>query len=271
MRYTHNVSGRILLTAVVAALLILVIVLFGMAGNTPSDHFALTDAVTASDVHTQSVPVIVTTVEEQTFGKLITFGDSHVARGVWQPAVIEHFDIQEHINLGIGSSTVAVNDGATQLPFVAEERISEIKKEDPDTVIIIGGTNDVHLETPLGTPDELSKTLNEKDKTNFYGAYSYLLETLLEWKPSLNILICTIPHGKYDTYHPVKYSDVSSAIQTIAEYYTLPVADIYNDCGIDTKNLSKYSDDGIHYNVSGNEKVSALMISILSEAFINSK
>lgn len=198
-------------------------------------------------------------------GTLVTFGDSHVGRGIWQPDVIEYFTVKEHINLGIGSSTVAINNSATQLPFVSEERINEIKTASPDTIIIIGGTNDVHLDTPLGTVAELSKSISEKDITTYYGAYSYLIETLLEWKPTLNVFICTIPQGIYDASHTVKYSDISNAVESIGDYYSLPVVDIYNDCGIDTSNLDEFSDDKIHYNAEGNKKVSDLMIAIITE------
>ena len=205
------------------------------------------------------------TTEKYDLGTLVSYGDSHVGRGLWQPAVIEYFDVENHVNLGLGSSTVALNDSATQLAFVTEERIQAIKDANPDTIIIIGGTNDVHLDTPLGTTTELTKNIMEKDLNNFYGAYSYLLETLLNWKPTLNIFVSTIPHGTYDTYHDVKYSDISTAIKNIAQHYSLPVVDIYNDCGINSENLSEYSEDGIHYNELGNEKVSDLMISVIKE------
>ena len=200
--------------------------------------------------------------------KLVTFGDSHVERGEWQGAVLNHFNIESHVNLGIGSSSVAENESATKLPFVDASRISEIKNENPDTIIIIGGTNDVHLDTPLGDVSELTKTLENKDKTNFYGAYSYLLETLLTWKPTLKIIVCTIPQGYYDISHTVKYSDISNAIKNIALHYSLPVADIFSECGVNKVNLSTYSDDLIHYNALGNERVSSLIIATIGNSYM---
>lgn len=194
-------------------------------------------------------------------GKLVSYGDSHVSRGMWQDAVIEHFGIKNHVNLGIGGSTVAINDKATVPPFVDEVRIDTIKGEDPDTVIIIGGTNDVHLETPLGK-------IGSGDKNTFYGAYTYLIETLLTWKPSLGIILCTTPQGFYDNIHPVKYAEVSKAIREIAEYHSLPVADIFAECGINKINLAKYSDDLIHYNEDGNKRVASVIINTIRRSYL---
>ncbi len=196
---------------------------------------------------------------------LVTFGDSHVARGLWQQKVIEQFGVEKHINLGIGGSTVAVNEEATVLPFVDDARITAIEDANPDMIIIIGGTNDVHLHTPLGSMSDIAK----KDKTTFYGAYGYLIETLLEWKHSLQIILCTTPHGFYDNIHPVKYSEVSEAVREIAKHYSLPVADIFGKCGINKVNLATYSDDLIHYNELGNERVSALIANTIKGGYFD--
>jgi lysophospholipase L1-like esterase len=198
---------------------------------------------------------------------LVTFGDSHVARGEWQQKVLDYFGIKNHVNLGIGSSTVAVNSNAERLPFVHDERISAIKQADPDTIIIIGGTNDVHLRSALGTISDLNGSVDEKDKTTFYGAYGYLIETLLTWKPSLQIVLCTTPQGHYDTIHPMKYSEVSQAIRDIAFFYSLPVADIYGKCGINKVNLTTYSYDLVHYNEYGNARVASVIIDTIKGSY----
>lgn len=203
--------------------------------------------------------------------KLVTFGDSHVARGLWQSKVLDHFNIKNHVNLGIGGSTVAINGKASALPFVDDERINAIKGENPDTIIIIGGTNDVHLETPLGNIDELGKDVDNKNKSTFYGAYGYLIEVLLTWKPALQIIICTTPQGFYDNMHPVKYAEVSQAVREIASHYSLPFADIFAKCGINKINLATYSDDLIHYNDKGNDRVASLIIGTIEESYLINK
>lgn len=199
---------------------------------------------------------------------LVSFGDSHVARNLWQQDVVDYFGIAAHVNLGVGGSTVASNSKATVPPFVDAERIAAIEAEAPDTLIIIGGTNDVHLETPLGTVDELKKDLAEKDQTTFFGAYGYLLETLLTWKPSIQIVLCTTPQGYYDTMHPTKYAEVSQAIREIANHYSLPLADIFAGCGINKVNLATYSDDLIHYNELGNARVASVIIGAIKNSYI---
>lgn len=204
-------------------------------------------------------------------GKLATYGDSHVARGVWQQYMIEYFGIQYHTNLGIGSSTVAVNAKATKPPFVDNERIAEIVDENPDTIIIIGGTNDVHLETPLGTIKDLESDIESKNKSTFYGAYGFLIETLLKWKPSLQIVLCTTPQGYYDSIHPLKYAEVSEAIKNISFFYSLPVADVFGECGINKINLTTYSDDLIHYNELGNKRMASVIIETIKKCYFSKK
>lgn len=200
---------------------------------------------------------------------LVTFGDSHVSRGLWQQAVIDYFRIPSHLNLGVGSSTVAINSTSSQLPFVDNTRIQEIKDSNCDAIIIIGGTNDVHLETPLGTNEELLKISENKNKSNFYGAYSYLIETLLTWKPTLKLIISTIPQGFYDISHPVKYVQISNAIKEIAFHYSLPIVDIFGSCGINKVNLNTYSSDKIHYNQIGNNRVSKIVIETIKKSYID--
>ena len=199
---------------------------------------------------------------------LVTFGDSHVGQGMWQSKVLSAFGIENHTNLGIGSSTVAINAKADKLPFVDATRIQAIQDTDCDTIIVIGGTNDVHLETPLGTSAELGKTVAEKNKGTFYGAYSYLIETLLAWKPTLQIVLCTTPQGYYDSTRPAKYADVSRAIRELAEYYSCPVADIFGKCGITKANLSAFSGDLIHYNQNGNDRVADLIIATIKNSYL---
>ena len=203
--------------------------------------------------------------------KLVTYGDSHVAQGLWQDAVVTYFNISSHTNLGVSSSTVAINSSATVAPFVDATRIAGIETADPDTIIIIGGTNDVHLETPMGTRSELSASLNNKNKNTFYGAYSYLIETLLTWKPTLKIIMCTTPQGYYDSMHTTSYEEISNIIKDIANYYSIPVANIFGDCGINKTNLSTYSNDLIHYNSTGNKRVSKLIISTINNNYVKYK
>ncbi len=200
--------------------------------------------------------------------KLVTFGDSHVARGSWQDRVIEHFNITEHLNMGVGSSTVASNPNAEKEPFISLNRIEQIKNADPDTIIIIGGTNDVHLETPLGTSQELSMNTDTKDTNTFYGAYGYLIETLLSWKPSLQIILCTTPQGYYDQIHSLTYREVSNAIEDIAKFYSLPIADIFGKCGINKVNLTTYSDDLIHYNDLGNDRIASVIVDTIEHSYL---
>jgi lysophospholipase L1-like esterase len=234
-------------------------------GNIPDNakYIALTNYDSSYKHENKTISFIInpTVKSASSLGKVVTFGDSHVERGLWQSEVLAHFNVVEHENLGVGSSTVANNSSATVESFIHSSRINAIKSADPDTIIIIGGTNDVHLNTPIGS-------MESTELTTFYGAYKYLIETLLAWKPELNIFIATTPQGTYDTTHTVSYEKISESIKEIGNHYSIPVVDIFGRCGINKKNITKFSDDSIHYNQLGNDRVAKLMISTISNSYI---
>ena len=146
---------------------------------------------------------------------------------------------------------------------------------DPDIVTILGGANDLAADIPIGDKSQLSALLSVKDKNTFIGAYSYIIETLLAWKPALRIVILgtTWAHmdGK-DYSDTVTYTDYSNASRTVAEYYGLPFVDLHGNCGFNQFTMEDepyniYSSDHIHPNDAGGKIIASLVDKVFDGLF----
>lgn len=134
-------------------------------------------------------------------------------------------------------------------------RCTEMDKS-ADINIVLGGTNDFgHGDAPLGTPDD-------RTPDTFWGACHYLFRTLIETYPTATNVICTplhrlnedVPTGdrKAEPVGTLKtYVDI---IRTVAEFYSLPVCDLYAISGLQPRVPSiqeRYIPDGLHPNDEG--------------------
>ena len=198
---------------------------------------------------------------------LTTYGDSIVFRNGWQPAIVEKFGFN-HVNLGIGSTSMALHSEveSTYPCMVNAGRIQGVKDSNPDLLVIMAGTNDCHYGVAIGDNSQFSLGLDSKDKTTFKGAYSYLIETLLTWKPTLRMLLMTPMHSSYETGDR-DYNTYSQAVREVAEYYCIPVADTSKESGISKFNYNTYTSDGIHPNDTGCEIISSIVGSKIRDMF----
>lgn len=190
--------------------------------------------------------------------RFTSFGDSITAQGMWQSYVKDYFSLI-HTNLGIDSTTVAyVADRETTYPcFTNASRIQAIKDSNPDIITILGGTNDAHLLTPVGTTPSISRDITRLDKTTFKGGYAFLIETLLTWKPTLEIVMLSPMQSGYMT-NP--YSTYVNAAKEIADFYALPFVDLYKESGISYYNINTYTSDSLHPNAVGGKRIANMTI-----------
>lgn len=197
----------------------------------------------------------------------VSYGDSIVEQNKWQPFLIDSFGFS-HTNLGISSTTVAyVPDREDKYPcMVNSDRMEAIKAADPDLIVIMGGTNDAHLSIPFGDEAELSEALEDKDITTFYGAYSFLIESLLEWKPTVHIVLMT-PMSHDSRWNVPYYDDYAEAVRRIAEYFAIPVADTNREGRISRFDASTFTEDGLHPNIEGGRIIASVVASKIVSLF----
>lgn len=140
---------------------------------------------------------------------------------------------------------------------------------DANVVVIFGGTNDFgHGDAPMGTIDD-------KTPDTFYGALHYLYSNLLEKYPDAFIFVIT-PLHRFDENNPRgegrKQSDgpllreYVKVIREVADYYSLPVLDLFANSGIYpviTSNKEKYTADGLHPNDFGHAVIARRIIDFI--------
>ncbi|MCL2322294.1 MAG: SGNH/GDSL hydrolase family protein [Oscillospiraceae bacterium] len=200
-----------------------------------------------------------------------SYGDSITYLNSWQPYVCNNFPDLDHTNLGINGTTIAHIPSLEKiLPcFINETRLNNVKASNPDIITILGGTNDCAHQVAIGDDSEFSKPMDEKNKTTFKGAYSFLIETLLEWKPSLTIVLITTIHSPYDSIFSIKLADYAKATIDVAKYYSLPCIDVFGKSGINLSNIYEYTYDGIHPNDAGGQIIAGMVIKEFDSLLVN--
>lgn len=128
--------------------------------------------------------------------------------------------------------------------------------DDADAVVVFGGTND------FGHGDARIGGFSDRTPDTFYGACHYLFSGLIKKYVGKPIVIMTPLHrinelrnigsGKGEPYGTLKeYVDI---IREVAEYYSLPVLDLYAVSGLQP-NVPEIKEafvpDGLHPNDAG--------------------
>ncbi|MBQ2742388.1 MAG: SGNH/GDSL hydrolase family protein, partial [Oscillospiraceae bacterium] len=119
---------------------------------------------------------------------------------------------------------------------------------------VFGGTNDFgHGDAPIGE-------FSDRTPATFYGACHDLFTRLIEKYPGKPIVIMTPLHRSNEDEVRVKHG-VSVTLKTyvniireVAEYYSLPVCDMYKNSGLQPRVpiiQEKFIKDGLHPNDDG--------------------
>jgi lysophospholipase L1-like esterase len=196
-----------------------------------------------------------------------SFGDSITFREEWQGFVVSDLGLV-HTNCGIGSTAVA---GAGATAFWQAVRLDAIKAANPDVITILGGANDLAQNILIGTDAEFTKDIWLKDTNVFKGAFSYIIEDLLTWKPSLRIFILTTTWAHNDGKNlwaanggavttGLTYTDFANACKDVALYYGIPIVDLHGECGFNKMTNDTYLPDDIHPNSLGGKRIAELVV-----------
>jgi len=204
--------------------------------------------------------------------KWTSFGDSITNYGLWQLSVARHFGLV-HTNLGVPATALGGAVNATYPCFWEPARILAVKNSDPDILTILGGANDQAHHIFLGNPDtQFAAAVGSKDCTTFYGAYSFIIETLLAWKPALRIFLLTTTWGSVisvpDGTTGLTCYDYAEATRQVGKHYGLPVADLAADQGVNAQTYTLLLADTIHPNSVGAARISSLVKSKIESAYL---
>lgn len=188
-------------------------------------------------------------------GDSITEGVGVSAPEKAYPAVLKgKYGLAEVRNYGISGTRFARQHKPTvanprfDLDFCS--RVCEMD-EDADIVVVFGGTND------FGHGDAEIGSFSDRTPDTFYGACHTLMRTLIERFPASVIVFMTPLHRAVEE-QPGKLplSGYVSIIREVAEYYSLPVLDLYKSSGLQPQLpviRERYVPDGLHPNDAGAE------------------
>ncbi len=165
-------------------------------------------------------------------------------------------------NYGISGTRIARKKVPSQDPLFDQDYCGRYKlmDDDADMVFVFGGTNDFgHGDAPLGE-------MSDRTPDTFYGGLHYLYTGLLNKYPAAKIVIITPLHRAFEETANFKLKDFVNAVREVAEFYSLPVLDLYANLGINPKVpiiKETYMPDGLHPNDAGYaliaEKVAAFI------------
>ncbi len=204
-------------------------------------------------------------------GKTINFLGDSITQGCGSEIAYPHIvkkllKLKEARNYGVSATHIS---GAYEDKFKdsAGSSLSFTKRclrmEPADLLCIFGGTNDFgHRDTaPLGR-------MADREDIGFYGALHWLIETVRKNYPQMEIVLftplhrCSDPSGEMNPYTGHTLLEYVEAIRAIAEYYHLPVLDLYQD-GPDPrrpKTKELLIPDGLHPNTAGHQLIAKELI-----------
>ncbi|MBQ4579045.1 MAG: SGNH/GDSL hydrolase family protein [Clostridia bacterium] len=154
---------------------------------------------------------------------------------------------------GISGTRLARQTKPSENPRHDLDFPSRVEEMDPDAdlIVVFGGTNDFgHGDAPFGD-------FSDRTADTFCGALHELYVSLLEKYTEAVIMVMTPLHRATESIpnmHGKVLKDYVDMIRRAAEYYSLPVLDLYAISGIQPAvpvMKDKYMPDGLHPNDAG--------------------
>ena len=214
-------------------------------------EFVFTSSYTASDtvnyvlvaefrdgVITKSNAAIRTVANEYKHGKkrLVCYGDSltwydgkQATWGAEQGTTIIGFEsyLRAYLNMSVQNLG---NSGET-LPQICARMASDAAARNCDMLMLMGGDNDDRHGVSVGT---LLPSGSAFDTTTTIGSMQNAIEAVLSDNPNVVILLATEPMGWCWNGSVLQRvdEDYPNAIRRVAEYYGLPLLDLWNISGV---------------------------------------
>ena len=199
-------------------------------------------------------------------GKIINFlGDSITEGAGASCAATRYTSVLKDIagladfrNYGIGGTRIAHQKTVTNEQYDLNDYCGRFDKMDDnaDVIVVFGGTND------YGHGDAAFGNFEDRTPDTFCGALHYLMRGLIEKYPTSLIVFITPLHRENDfipnALHGKTLKDYVDKIKLTAEYYSLPVLDLFSTGGIQPcipAQKAAFCPDGLHPNDAGNRKI----------------
>lgn len=195
-------------------------------------------------------------------GKKINFLGDSITEGmgcsdeskVYHQLIKNKYGLSEARNYGVSGTRIAKQIVPTVSNPVMDRyfalRAAEMDK-DADVITVFGGTNDYgHGDAPVGES-------SDRTPDTFYGALHDLYSYLISKYPGKPIFVLTPTHRDNENVpdsNGLRLCDYVKIIREVAEYYSLPVIDLYAMSGIqpEIKEIKeRYMPDGLHPNDAG--------------------
>lgn len=174
------------------------------------------------------------------------------------------------VNHGISGTRIARQTTPSLYPDHDRDFISRVDEldSDADVIMVFGGTNDYgHGDAPMGT-------MNDRTPYTFYGALHTLYTALISRFPEALIVVMTPLHRLNENAlvdengrrRAGTLRDYVNAIREVAEYYSLPVLDLYKESGMQPNVpviQEMYIPDGLHPNDAGHAVLKNMIYSFL--------
>lgn len=207
-------------------------------------------------------------------GKKIVFLGDSITEGIGCSSV-EHCFVEQIAatsgaickNFGVGGTRIAKQYEPSANPQMNQYFASRIPSmdEDADLVIVFGGVNDYASgDAPMGC-------MLDRVPDTFLGALHDLYRRLIERYPDKPIVVFTPLHrvGEENPYGKGKPKPIGTlkeyvdAIRQVAEFYSLPVLDLYASSGLQpcvSAQREKYFHDAAHPNDEGHRVLARKML-----------
>lgn len=169
-------------------------------------------------------------------------------------------------NYGIGGTRIARQQNPSEEARHDRDfcmRVDEMD-EDADVVVVFGGTNDFgHGDAPFGE-------FSDRTVNTYYGALHTLFTSLIEKYTTSKIVVLTPLHrlteNEPNPATGLVLKNYVEALREVAEYYSLPLLDLYKESGIQPNvPIIKFTfmPDGLHPNDAGHKILAEKIVTFL--------
>lgn len=179
---------------------------------------------------------------------------------IYHQVLKERAGLKATVNYGISGTRIARQSIPSDEPSFDKHFVTRVEdmESDSDVVVVFGGTND------YGHGDAAFGKFEDRCDDTFYGALHMLMQKLIGKYPEKPIVFMTPLHRVGELIPSVKrdrvclLSDYVRAICEVAEYYSVPVLNLYAVSGMSPNvevQQQLYFPDGLHPSDKGHERI----------------